>query len=245
MTPFDHSAARTAVESYLSCEQTLAGVLRVVPWCDEHKSVWSPALCTVIMEACTQLDSLWRFTAWHSTCVQQSKKRKDLSIHDYFRYFANQSLTPLADRWVVFWGGEPTQMRPFVRWGNAKTYTDLAWWLTYNKLKHDRLEHRKMATLEAAVEATAGLFLGILSCEYCRYAVEAAGWLSARDSVSHNPKASLGEDSPSVKDDYVLAETALFSYPVGWCKATISKTDDWLGNASFRFKHWFWEFATS
>lgn len=245
MTPSESFPERTVVTSFLLCEETLTGVLRIVPWCEEHEHVWSPVLTTVIMEACTQLDSLWRYTAWLSRCVGAKKKeRNDLGIPDYFRYFAKESLTPLGDRWVVFWGPDPAQIRPFQAWAGATTYAKLEWWDAYTSLKHDRLKHQKEGTLSAAVNATAGLFLGILSCGHCGNAVQAAGWLSARDSISHNPKASLGEDSSSVKDGYVLAETGLFSYPVGWCRAEVKENDDWCGNASFRFKQWFREYTT-
>lgn len=246
MTLSTSFSARTAVTSFLSCEDALSDVLRVVPWCDDHKSVWSPKLTTVIMEACSQLDSLWGDAAWTSPYVRKEKKqhRKQLRMEDYFRYSAKNSLTPLGERWVVFWGAEPVQIHPFESWAQATSYQEMKWWNAYNKLKHERLANQEMGTLETAVNATAGLFLAILACEGCRYAVEAAGWLSAGDSVSHNPKASLGEDSPSTKDGYVLAETGLFSYPVGWCKAEVKKTDEWAGHGSFRFKHWFREYGT-
>lgn len=236
--------ARSVVTSFLWCEEALLGVLRVVPWCPEHKRVWSPMLTTVIMEACSQLDSLWGYTAWLSQYVRKEKKRNQLTIEDYFRYFANRTLTPLGDRWVVFWGAEPEQITPFESWAQATSYQKLEWWTAYNKLKHNRLENQTMATVEAAVNATAGLFQAIVAYEHCWVAVEAAGWLSASDSASHNPKAWLGEDSASGKDAYVLVETELFSYAVGWCNEEVKKTDEWLGNGSFRFKHWFREYGT-
>jgi len=226
---------RTVITSFLSCEKTLARVLDVVPWCHDHESVWSPVLTTVIMEACTQLDSLWGYDAWQSECVRKKKKRTQLNIKDYFEYFGSI----VSKRWVVFWGGDPVSVHPFESWRDQADFSNLAWWDVYNKLKHDRLEHKEMANLSTAVNALAGLFLAILACEHCRYAVEAAGWLSAAESVSHNPKASLGEDSTSIKDNYVLAETILFSYPVGWCNSEINQGDDWRGDASFRFKQWF------
>ncbi|UCE61441.1 MAG: hypothetical protein JSU63_06770 [Phycisphaerales bacterium] len=238
--------ARTVVTSFLSCEETLLSVLRIVPWCAAHENVWSPVLTTVIMESCSQLDSLWRHTAWLSPCVREKKKRKDdLNMRDYFRYFAGKSLTPLGKRWVVLWGGEdPVQICPYNAWDGADTYKALPWWQAYNNLKHDRLANRESATLRAAVNATAGLFLAILQSDHCRYAVAASDLLSSSDAVAHNPLALLGEDSLSVKDGYVLAESRLFSYPVGWCAADIKAADVWRGNASMRFKHWFFGHST-
>ena len=79
--------ANTVVDSFLYCEQMLADVFRVVPYCDDHKEIWSPVLTTVIMESCSQLDSLWGHTAQQSSCVTKTK----FTIEDYFRYFRNQS----------------------------------------------------------------------------------------------------------------------------------------------------------
>lgn len=236
--------ARTVVTSFVECEEALAKVLRIVPWCTQHESVWSPTLTTVIMEACSQLDSLWGHEAWLSPYVRAKKKRRDLTVCDHFQHFSNKSLTPLGARWVVFWGGDPAQIRPFEAWADPRKYAALEWWNVYNKLKHDRLENQEKATLLYAVSAVAGLFLAILLSDHCRYAVEAAGWLSASDAVSYNPKASLGEDSQSIKEGYVLAESKLFSYPVGWCTQAVKRSDEWRGNASMQFKHWFSEYST-
>lgn len=232
--------AKTVVDSFLYCERMLTDVLRVVPYCDGHKEVWSPVLTTVIMESCSQLDSLWGHTAERSPCVTKT----EFNITDYFGYFRSQPLTPLPKRWVVFWGEDVIQLHPFQQWDGVSTYEPLDWWQTYNKLKHDRLANKEKATLSAAVDAMAGLFLAILANEYCSYAAEAAGWLSASDAIAYNPKPSLGEDSPSVKDNYVAAESRLFAYPVGWCTQAVKQTDLWQGNASFRFRHWFEEYAT-
>ncbi|MCH8315042.1 MAG: hypothetical protein IIA64_03625 [Planctomycetes bacterium] len=232
--------ARTVVSSFVDCEEDLCSFLRMVPYCSQHEDVWSPLLVRIMLDTCSQLDSLWGYTAWLSRFVRQEKKRRDrLTIRDYFKYFAEAPLTPLGKRWVVFWSEEPTQIRPFESWDGGESYKDLDWWKVYNKVKHDRLANREMATLSVAVHAMAGLFLAILSCEHCRYGIEAADWLTSSERVAYNPKASLGEDSPSVKYNFVAAESQLFSYPVGWCGATVEKNDSWYGSASMKFRHWF------
>lgn len=226
----------SVVASYLSVEKMLGDVLQVVPYCPSHENVWSPALVTVLLESCSQLESLWHFEAKQSPCVP----RKDLHIKDYFGYFGEA----LAYRWLVFWGEEPKQLRPYKRWASIKHYTKanyvpLEWWQAYNCLKHDRLQNRREATIKRAAQSLAALFLNILRCEFCRDYVAAAGWLSAAPDVAHNPSAHLGEDSASTWKSYVLAESKFFSYPVGWCKDAIGKNKCWSGNGSIRFKKWF------
>jgi len=48
---------------YVEAEDMLQDVLRYVPYCSEHKSVWSPKLVTILHEVCSQLDSLWFYQA--------------------------------------------------------------------------------------------------------------------------------------------------------------------------------------
>ncbi len=232
--------AGTVVTSFLQCEEQLARVLKVLPYCPEHEEVWSPILASLLMDACSQLDSLWGHTAWLSECVRKDNKRRDLGIKNYFEYFGEY----VKDRWVVFWPDEPVKIQPFQAWDGASEYEPLAWWQAYNQTKHDRLANLNKATLSATTNAIAGLFLAILRCEYCRYAVEAADWLSSSDAVAHNPKAWLDEDSGTVKDTYIVAETKLFAYPVGWCDVTVAEEDLWIGNASWRFRQWFSRYSS-
>ncbi len=102
--------AKTVVDSFVYCERLLADVLQVVPYCGAHQDVWSPALTTVIMESCSQLDSLWKHTSRQSPYVTRTKLR----MTDYFELFRDNSLTPLPERWVLFWGEEVIRLRPFI-----------------------------------------------------------------------------------------------------------------------------------
>lgn len=227
---------RSVISSYILAEHMLDDVLRVVPYCPSHESVWSPVLATVLLESCSQLDSLWQFEARQSSCVTQ----KSLDIKDYFSYFGQY----LGYRWVLFWGEEPEQVHPYKPWASVAsyattTYVQLDWWKAYNAVKHDRLRNRQEATLKRAVQSLSALFLNILRCEFCRDDVAQAGWLSAGPQAAHNPRCHLGEDSRSTKDMYVLAESKLFSYPVGWCKISVHPDDLWMGDGSARFKLWF------
>ncbi|MCG6536647.1 MAG: hypothetical protein L7F78_18560, partial [Syntrophales bacterium LBB04] len=101
-----------------------------------HKHVWSDYLVTVILEACSLLDSLWRAQSWQSSCVQSAKKRNDLNMLDYFKYYGEY----MEPRWVVFWAEEPVMKYPYKGWsktGQYKTKDDQAfldWWSAYNSI---------------------------------------------------------------------------------------------------------------
>ena len=230
--------SETVLNTYLRIKESLHRVLQIVPYCDNHKGVWSDYLVTVILEACSLLDSLWRTQSWQSSCVQKSKKRNNLNMFDYFTYYGEY----MEPRWIVFWAEKPIMKYPFKGWSKTGKYKSkddqgiLDWWTAYNNLKHDRLENRPEATLHRSVRAVSALFLAILRCEDCRQAIAQAGWLSCQ---FRKPETWLGEDSPSCKDRYIAAETKLFSYAVSWGKEPMPQKAIWRGPASDRFIRWF------
>lgn len=232
---------------YVDAEDMLQDVLRYVPYCLEHKSVWSPKLVTILYEVCSQLDSLWFYEAKKSQFV----KEKRLTIENYFEY-NGEKIAPL---WVVFWGQEPEKIQPFKSWDKLpvtsykkekwKKSLTPEWWEAYQKIKHNRLANENMATLEYAVNAVAGLFLAIIRSEDCRDDISQLGWLSCNGTTNGNPQAWLGEDSPSTKRKAIAVESKLFGYAVGWSKEAIKKESIWTGCASRRFQRWFNQYESA
>src|SRR4029434_8626593 len=76
----------TAVEGLLSVERELEVALRYVPYCDEHRDVWSGHFASIILEAAHQVDSIWVATAKldDSTIKPDAK----LSITDHHNRFS-------------------------------------------------------------------------------------------------------------------------------------------------------------
>ena len=136
-------SAKTVINSFLLTERELSEVLDVIPFCEEHENVWSPALATVIIDAGSQLDSLWR-----GACREDSpggvngKAVDDLTITEYFVQYGPS----VAKMWAVLWGHDATRLGPFQPWEGVTEYQSLGWWKSYNLIKHDRLENRKLAT---------------------------------------------------------------------------------------------------
>lgn len=230
--------ANSVLSSYISTENMLSDILRIVPYTKEHESVWSPAFSTIILESCSLIESLWKYEAKTSPYV----KKERLTIVDYFTYFGEY----LAPKWVVFWGEEPEKIQPFDAWLKTsgfkeRDYLELDWWEAYNKLKHDRLRNRTKATLRHAVRSLSVLFLAILRCEFCRNAIAQANWLYGE---GQNLQAHLGEDSPSTKLEYITVESKLFTYAVGWSEEPILKNMEWRGPCSHRFREWFDQYST-
>ncbi len=229
----------SVMNSYISTENTLAEVLRIVPYCKEHENFRSPALIPVILDSCSQLGSLWQYQAKQSPCVE---KNKELTITDYFTYFGKN----VSPKWVIFWAERPQLLYPYGKWANANKYAlndykKLDWWDAYTKLKHDRLLNRHKATLQYAVQSLAGLFLAILTCEPCCDGVVQEDWVSANHP---NLQACLNDNSPSAYLHYCVAESKLFAHPVGWDKQSITLDCSWTGPASNRFINWFDQYST-
>jgi hypothetical protein len=225
----------SVINTYIATEDYLYAFLGNVPYCPEHKNVWSPILVTILLESCSQLDSLWQYESRKSPCV--TKRR--LSINDYFSYYGEY----LGDKWLMFYGETTEIIKPYSMWSQASQYIpqqypkhELEWWKAYNKLKHNRFINRSEAKLQFAINALAGLFLVILRSESCRNAIAQAGWMFGD---GHNIQAHLGEDSPSDKDKFITAESKLFTYAVGWGKEILLPGRiDWQGTCSLRFRHW-------
>ncbi len=221
------------ISSYHATENALLDILNIVPYCPEHMNVWSPKLATILLESCSQLDSLWKYEARQSAYTKQGK----LSMRDYFVYFGES----MAPKWLVFYGAENVkQLEPFSIWRSISSFQvgnfrELDWWSAHNELKHDRYQNLKKATLANAVQSLAGLLLAILRSEYCRNAVAQTDWFL---DEGINVVAWLGEDSPSAKEQYITVESKLFTYAIGWGKEPLNHKTQWPGICSQRFRDW-------
>lgn len=235
MAPVASTDLRSVVVWFNAAEELLGTVLDVVPYEPAHESVWSPKLVTVLLETCSQLDSLLKHQVGRVPGAANDPK-----IPDYFQLFG-QHLT--AKNWVLFWGEAPERLKPYEQWAGLPSYDrnsyaghELPWWVAYNKVKHNRIANRREATLKNAVLAMGGLFLAILYCDSCRAAVAASGWLQ---SSQQNPVTLLDDHLSPEPARYVVAESKFYSYPVSWTRQRIWKNWLWAGPASDRFCSWF------
>lgn len=227
---FSNFPARTVVSSFNAVERMLAEVLAVVPYCDEHEEVWSPRLATVLLEACSQLDSLWQQQA---VVERQVSKSEQLSITSHFDDFA----ADVARKLILFFGDPIETICPYEAWAQPNSYQPLEWWQAYNMVKHNRLENRRRATLRLSLEAVAGLFAAILSCQSCWGAIIEAGWVW---SNQHRDNALRDDESGSSLVTTVV-ESALLARPIGWFGETIPSSAAWFISGSDRFLQWFHE----
>ena len=220
----------TAVEGLLTVEAMLQEALRYVPYCSEHRCVWSSHFARIILDAASQVDSIWKATAKIIAPATASDK---LTLKDHFDRFG----TLVARQQVVFFSGEsPCTISPFNGWRDSG-FSSPAWWDAYNRLKHDRFSNQTEATLDHAVNAAAALLLAIIYSGSCDLALISAALL---DPSSSNPWAftNTGLLRDVTFDCQAKLETKLFAHPLGVCGVDDCNLSNYWRSASSRFNAW-------
>jgi hypothetical protein len=197
----------TAIEGLLTVEGMLQEALRFVPYCDKHREVWSSHFARIILDAASQVDSVWKATAKLNDPATASDK---LTLKGHFDRFGKL----VAKQQAVFFGGAtPCVINPFGCW-QGPTFSAPTWWEAYNKLKHDRFSNQTVATLDHAVNAGAALLLAVIYCGTCDLPLLSAALV---DSGCHNTWAftPTGLLRDVTCQGHTKVETKLFAHPLG------------------------------
>jgi hypothetical protein len=119
----------------------------------------------------------------------------------------------------------------------APGFSSPAWWVAYNKLKHDRLAHQAEATLDHAVHAVGAVLLAIIYSGSCDLALISAALL---DPSASNPWAftSTGLLRDVTFDCKAKIETKLFAHPLGVFGADDCNLSSFWLSSSTRFNIW-------
>jgi hypothetical protein len=220
----------TAVEGLLTVEAMLQEAVRYVPYSDEHRSVWSSHFTRIILDAASQVDSVWKATAKIEAPATASDK---LKLKDHFDRFG----ALVAGQQVVFFGGQsPCTISPFEAWQKS-SFSSPGWWNAYNKLKHDRFANQTEGTLDHAVNAVAALLLAIIYSGSCDLALISAALL---DPSSSNPWAftKTGLLRDVTFDCKAKLETKLFAHPLGVFGVDDCNLSNYWMSKSTRFNIW-------
>ncbi len=90
-----------------------------------------------------------------------AKKGRDLNISDYARLEFSHYLSQYKVK-MPYWTGTMSTRQPFKSWASTTGtpgQQPLDWYQRYNRSKHDRAGALSVATLEAVIDAVAGLFV--------------------------------------------------------------------------------------
>ena len=220
----------TAIEGLLTVEAMLQEAVRYVPFCDEHRRVWSSHFTRIILDAASQVDSVWKATA---KIIDPAKSSGKLTLKDHFDRFG----ALVAKQSVVFFSGKsPCIISPFDEWREPR-FSSPPWWEAYNRLKHDRFSNQTEGTLHHAVNAVGALLLGIIYSGTCDLALISAGLL---DPSSSNPWAftNTGLLQDVTFDCRAKLETKLFAHPLGVFGVDDCNRSGYWMSASTRFNIW-------
>lgn len=200
----DQTQAELVVKWYLELEDRLVQILRVTLYTPETQLIFLPPLVNIVLDGCSLLDGIFREE------FGGSEKRDDLNIVKYCRYF--EQTYSLASLRTVMYQYPLLYLKPFEGWYNDGSYQPLEWWQAYNKLKHDRIQECKNATLKNAVQSLCALHQVISQSQTF---IDA---LIRQDLVCFGQWGKEGaKDAVYQKKDNVtiLIETELFATPLG------------------------------
>jgi hypothetical protein len=220
----------TAIDGLLAAEAMFQDALRYVPFCDGHRTTWSPHFARIILDAASQVDSVWKAT---TKVLDPTTATDKLTLKAHYEAFG----VLVAKQEMVFFGGSsPCTIAPFRVW-QASTFAPPPWWDAYNKLKHDRFSHQTEGTLDHAVSAVAALFLAILYSGACDVALQSAALLDPSDS---NPWAftTTGLLRDITAHCRAKLETKVFAHPLGVFVADLSSLSSYWMSGSSRFNIW-------
>jgi hypothetical protein len=144
--------AAKVIEFYESLEQDLLNFLKIVPYEEQNFKTWSPKLIDIVVGAGSLLDSLFRTSMPEE---KNGRQRKDYNINDFYTIF---SIDLKRLRSFVYLS-PPFVLQPYKDWTQS---APLIWWDNYNKVRHDRLENMRLATIQTAMDMLCGLFEAIV-----------------------------------------------------------------------------------
>ncbi len=153
-------------QSYLNAEKEIEDFLRYVPWVSMHREVYSEKLATILIDVGSQIDSILRqfinsdwLDGFQGIDEIRRKKKNNLNITDFQKVYVE--ILELTEKEIGFCFVLPNfnREKALKPWESAHPDGGrIEWWDAYNKVKHNRFEHSKCATLENTIMALGALF---------------------------------------------------------------------------------------
>lgn len=226
----DQGFGFTAITAFNAVEYELAEALKFVPYCDEHLSVWSYQFGRIILEASSQLDSIWKFSTKLDDPSANTDRLTIANHHDRFgKHVEHQKV-------IVFSSPTAAVLKPFEAWIDPQNHRP-EWWDAYNALKHDRYANQTKGTLGNALQSVAALMLAIVYSGHCDLAIINSKMLA---TYMHNVWAftSTGLLRDTTGDCCSKIESGLFAHALGMTNIDPNKVQSWWQTDSPRFNAW-------
>jgi hypothetical protein len=159
--------ADTAIESFLELERRFEEFVRVVPIAREHHRVHSPVLASILLDACSLLETVLkssmdnpRYDGIADIASIRAKRYSQtppyLNIGDLKKVF-RPDMFYAKPVWYLPRGESSL---PWYIWRNATGQPK--WWNAYNAVKHSRFQNASHATLLTTHHALKALFLALV-----------------------------------------------------------------------------------
>jgi len=185
-----------------------------VPLTVENETLKSPILASVLIDACSLLDSMFRDMTPGSVSVNgKIKAKSDCNIVDFARLHSQP--LDLPNTQSVMLVSPPRYRAPFEKWKSINTsqdYIPLPWWQAYAELKHDCLSNLDKATVGLTLDALCALNQLIGQRLDMIRIVMRHGWFP---SGVYDISYILGELNEGKLPDTFVIQTKLFAVPVG------------------------------
>ena len=170
--------ADNAIEGFLELENRFSDFVRAVPIAPEHNRVHSPLLASILLDACSLIETILKSTMdndrYNGIPDIANIRAMRYSQHPPYLNIGHLKTVFRADVFYVkpVWylpRGESSF--PWYLWRNTNGHP--RWWEEYNSVKHSRFEYASRATLLTTLHALKGLFLVLIqSLEFRERLVE-------------------------------------------------------------------------
>jgi hypothetical protein len=160
--------------SYNSYEERLLKFLKIIPYNEVNKDVWSPELVSLFLDIGGLIDSLARYILGDGKMGEErkieilnrdgkkiEKEIRKLNIGDFERNLFDKLELKKHQVVLYIYSIYPDCLK--TPYENYKERGE--WWHVYNKLKHNRLDNYENASLYNTIKSLSALFLLIASYE--------------------------------------------------------------------------------
>ncbi len=144
---------------FLALEQDVSTLSRYIEFSKRNYDTYSLELAHLLFAAASEVDVLAKIL-----CSEIDSRKRPKNISDYQKIITKEF--PEFGREKIFIPRYGLQLRPWENWLKAKSPV---WWISYNKVKHQRDQHFADATLHNALNAIGALLVLIFYIEKARW----------------------------------------------------------------------------
>jgi hypothetical protein len=132
-----------------------------VAFCDSHLVVHSARLADLLVRSCAECENVGKFLCIEKGLVPSSTAVADLNFPAVGDAIVSRLPRINTKELMIIWPYQSltnTTITPFDSW-HPSGCTNPAWFVAYNKTKHDRISNAARANLDNVMRALGGLFI--------------------------------------------------------------------------------------